>query len=260
MRKMINDRFTLAQYCLRALGAPVVRINITEEQIDDRIDDALDIFINFHMDGAYREVYVHTLSQEEIDNKKIKLPSGIISVIGVYLPRDPSTFGNGNSNNLQMQAYFSDLISQTYNTSSSSIGGAISSYAITQNYLSTFNSVYNNSLIRVTTFKVHQETINIPDFRWDRAVAGEFIGLDCFKYDDPDSVGTVFNDPWLKQYATALIKKQWATNIGKFSNIPLVGGGMLNGEALLQQAIQEISELELKLKDQYSLPIQPFMG
>lgn len=256
---MINDRFSLAQYCLRALGAPVVRVNITEDQIDDRIDDALDIFINFHMDGAYREVYVHTITQEEIDNRKFKLPSGILSIIGVYLPSDPSAFG-ANNGNLQMQAYFSDLISQTYSTSSSAMGAGVSSYAITQNYLSTFNSVFNHSLIRVTVYKVHQESLTIPDFRWDRAKAGDIIGLDCFKYDDPDDVGSVYNDPWLKQYATALIKKQWAVNIGKFSNIPLVGGGMLNGEALLQQALQEISELELKLKDQYSLPIQPFMG
>jgi len=257
---MINDRFTLAQYCLRALGAPVVRINITEDQIDDRIDDALDIFINFHMDGAYREVYVHRLTQDEIDNQKFKLPSGILSVIGVYLPSDPTMFGSGNTGNLQMQAYFSDLISQTYSSSSSGMGAGLTNYAVTQNYLSTFNSILNNSLIRVTVYKVHQESLTIPDFKWNKAKVGDVIGLDCFKYDDPDDVGSVYNDPWLKQYTTALIKKQWATNIGKFSNIPLVGGGMLNGEALLQQALQEISELELKLKDQYSLPIQPFMG
>lgn len=258
MRKMINDRFGLAQYCLRALGAPVVRINISEDQIDDRIDDALDMFINFHMDGAYREVYVHTITQEEIDNKQFKLPSGIMSIIGVYLPSDSNTFG-ANSGNLQMQAYFSDLISQTYSTSGA-FGAGMSSYAISQNYLSSFNSIMPNSILRISVYKVHQEKLTIPDYKWSKAKVGDLLGLDCFKFDDPDSVGSVFNDHWLKLYTTALIKKQWATNIGKFSNIPLVGGGMLNGEALLQQALQEISELELKLKDQYSLPIQPFMG
>lgn len=255
---MINDRFSLAQYCLRALGAPVVRINISEEQIDDRIDDALDMFINFHMDGAYREVYVHTLSQDEINNKEIKLPSGILSIVGVYLPSDRG-FSGASGSNIHMQAYFSDLISQTY-TSTGSMGGGMSSYAVSQAYLQTFNSIMPNSAIRVTVYKVHQEKVTIPDFKWNKAEVGDLVGFDCFKYDDPDSVGTVYNDPWLKQYTTALIKKQWATNIGKFSNIPLVGGGMLNGDALLQQAMQEISELEIKLRDQYSLPIQPFMG
>lgn len=255
---MINDRFTLIQYCLRALGAPVVRVNISEDQIDDRVDDALDIFINFHMDGAYREVYVHTITQEEIDNKKLKLPSGILSVVGVYLPTDAG-FSGASGGNLQMQAYFSDLISQTY-TSSGVIGGGISSYAISQNYLSSFNSMMPNSVVRVTVYKVHQEALTIPDYKWGKAKVGDFIGLDCFKYDDPDEHGSMFNDPWLKQYTTALIKKQWAVNIGKFSNIPLVGGGMLNGDAMLQQAMQEIAELEIKLRDQYSLPIQPFMG
>ena len=111
MRQQINSRFDLAQYCLRKLGAPIIRINITEEQIDDRINDALDMFLQFHMDGSYRGVYVHNLTQEDIDTKKISLPETIMSVIDVYLTTDPSMNSMTAGNNLQMQAYFSDLIS-----------------------------------------------------------------------------------------------------------------------------------------------------
>ena len=110
MRQHINSRFDLAQYCLRKLGAPVIRINITEQQIDDRINDALDMFLQFHMDGSYRQVHVHTLTNEDIDNKKIILPNTIMSVLAVYLKTDPSSNSISSSSNLQMQAYFSDLI------------------------------------------------------------------------------------------------------------------------------------------------------
>ena len=93
-----------------------------------------------------------------------------------------------------------------------------------------------------------------------QAKEGDMIGLDAYVFKDPDEVGKVFNDYWLKQYTCALIKLNWGNNISKFSNIALPGGGTLNGESLLLQAQQEISDLELKLQNQYSLPISPFMA
>ena len=255
MRQHINSRFDLAQYCLRKLGAPVIRINVTEQQIDDRINDALDMFLQFHMDGSYRQVHVHTLTQEDIDRKKIILPETIMSILAVYLRTDPSSNSMGSGNNLQMQAYFSDMIMQTYNTK-----GNISNYAISQSYFGVFNSIMPNGLTRVTSYNIYSNELSIPDFKWGKAKVGDLIGLDAYLFKDPDEVGRVFNDYWLKQYTTALLKLQWANNISKFSNIALPGGGTLNGESLLLQAQQEISDLELKLQNQYSYPISPFMG
>lgn len=254
MRQQINSRFDLVQYCLRKLGAPIIRINITEQQIDDRINDALDMFLQFHMDGSYRGVYVHNLTQEDIDAKKISLPETIMSVIDVYLTTDPSMNSMTAGNNLQMQAYFSDLISRTYTQ------GDISSYTVTQSYFSTLQKMMPNSISRVTSYHIYENTLTIPDMKWKTAKPGMLIGLDCYKFTDPDEVGKVFNDYWLKQYATALIKLQWSNNISKFTNIALPGGGTLNGDQLMQSAMQEISDLELKLQNQFSLPILPFMN
>lgn len=254
MRQQINSRYDLVQYCLRKLGYPVIRINITEAQIDDRVNDALDMFLNFHFDGSYREVYVHAITEKDIETKKVNLPSTIVSILAVFLKSDPSTNSMGDINNLQTQAYFSDLISQTYNS------GNISSYTITQSYFSTLNQSLPNGLTRVTSYRVYQSELQIPDYKWGRAKVGDLVGLDCYKFTDPDEVGKVYNDYWLKQYTTALIKLQWANNLGKYANIALPGGGTMNGEALLVQAQQEIAELEQKLKDQFSYPIEPFMG
>lgn len=254
MRQRINSRFELAQYCLRTLGAPIIRINITEEQIDDRINDALDMFLQFHMDGSYREVHVHTLTQGDIDLQKVILPDNILSVLSVYLQSDPTSGSLNNVGNLQMNAYFSDMIAQTYNR------GDISSYNITQSYFGTINASLPNGLKRLSSYRVYENELTIPNFKWNNMKPGQLVGLDCYQFDEPDAVGKVFNDYWLKQYSTALIKRQWASNISKFSNIALPGGGTLNGEALMIQAQQEITDLEQRLKDQFSLPILPFMG
>ncbi len=254
MRQRINSRFDLVQYCLRKLGAPVIRINVTEAQIDDRVNDALDMFINFHMDGSYRQVHVHNITQEDISAKKVILPETILSVVSVYLPSDPTSTSMTAGGNLQSQAYFSDLIAKTYNS------GDISSFTLTQSYFGTLNSVMPNGLNRVTSYRIYENELTIPDYKWGKAVVGSMVGLDCFKFEDPDEVGKVYNDYWIKQYTTALIKQQWASNMSKFSNIQLPGGGTLNGETLMIQALQEIAELEQKLKDQYTYPIEPFMG
>lgn len=254
MRQIINSRFEFVQYCLRKLGAPVIRINITEQQIDDRINDALDMFLQFHMDGSYRGVHVHQITQEDIDAEKIILPENIMSVISVYRTTDPSMNSMSAGNNLQMQAYFSDLISRTYNQ------GDIASYTITQSYFGTLQNSMPNGVTRVTSYRIYENSLIVPDINWKKIAVGTLIGIDCYQFTDPDTVGKVFNDYWLKQYATALIKLQWANNISKFTNIALPGGGTLNGDQLMQQAMQEISDLEIKLQNQFSLPILPFMN
>ena len=156
---------------------------------------------------------------------------------------------------MTVTAYFSDLIAQTYNGT-----GSISSYTITQSYLGTMNASLPSGLKRVSSYRVYENELTVNNLKWSSMSVGQLIGLDCYQFDEPDEVGRVFNDYWLKQYATALIRRQWGQNLTKFTNIALPGGGTLNGEAILIQAQQEITDLEQRLKDQFSLPILPFMA
>jgi hypothetical protein len=206
------------------------------------------------MDGSYRGVYTYALTQEDIDNKYVTLPETIISVLEVFLKSDPTATSISNVNNLQVQAYFSDLISGIYTQ------GNLSNYNMTQSYLSLLNQSLPNSITRVTSYHIYENRLNIPDMVWSNMKVGDLVGLDCYQFKDPDDVGKVFNDYWLKQYTTALVKLQWANNINKFSNINMLGGGTLNAESLLVQAQQEIADLEQKLQNEYSYPIMPFMG
>ena len=261
MRQQICSRFDLVQYCLRKLGAPVIKINVTEQQIDDRINDALDMFLQFHMDGSYREVIVHNVTDEDIERKKIILQDEILSVLSVHLKTDPSSSsGAASSGNLQMQSYFSDLIKNTYSGSIGGSSASLGNYAISQSYLGVMGNILPTGITRVTNYKVYQNELTIPDINWNKVEPGLMIGLECYVYNDPDSVGKVYNDYWLKQYATALIRLQWGNNLSKYQSVSLPGGVTLNGEAIVTQAQQEISDLEMKLRDQFSLPIMPFMS
>lgn len=257
MHSPLTSRFELAQYCLRTLGAPVIRINVTEDQIDDRINDALEMFLQYHFDGSYRDIIAIKITDEDVANKSITLPNTIMSVLGVYTTSDVGNMGSSAvTNNLQMQSYFSDLISKT----SSGSTGNVSSYVNTQNYFGMMNSVLptDSGLTRVSSYRIYENKLKITSaFKWEK---DNYIGIECYMFTDPDDVGKVFNDFWLKKYATALIKKQWGMNLTKFNGIALPGGGTLNGEQIFTQAEQEIQELELKLQNSYSYPIEPFMA
>jgi len=261
MRQQIFSRFDLVQYCLRKLGAPVIKINVTEQQIDDRINDALDMFLQFHMDGSYREIIVHNINDEDIARKKIILQDEILSVLSVHLKTDPSNnLGSASSGNLQMQMYFSDVIKNTYSGSFGGASTALGNYVSQSRYIGVMGNILPTGITRVSNYKVYQNELTIPDINWNKVEPGLMIGLECYVYNDPDSVGKVYNDYWLKQYATALIRLQWGNNLSKYQNVTLPGSTTLNGEAIVTQAQQEISDLEMKLRDQFSLPILPFMG
>lgn len=251
----ITSRLELVQWCLRRLGAPIIKINVTEEQCDDRLNEALGLFTEYHYAGSYRQPYVHKLTQKDIDNKYINLPDNIIAVLGVFLPSDMTSSSVGNVNNLQTVAYFSDMISSTY------ITGDFSNYVTTKSYMSTLQQMMPGagSFNRISTFQVYSQKLK-ADVAWKHRKVGDLVGLDCYQFDDYDEVGLIYNDYWLKQYVTALIKFQWGTNLTKFSGISLPGGGQINGEQILAQAQEEIRDLEDKLHEKYSVPIEPFMG
>lgn len=244
----ISDRVGLVQFCLRKLGAPIVKINVTEEQIDDRVNTALQLYTKHHMDGSYRKVYVHTITQNDIDSKAITLTENIIAVLGVYLPNETSA-ALLSLNNLQQVSYFSDVVKR-------SVTGDITGYAVTQSYLKTLNSILP-TVEKISNYNIHNSKLRV-NLQWNYRKVGDLIGIECYLYDDVDEIGFVYDDYWLKEYTTALIKEQWGTNLTKFNGYTLVGGGELNGQGILDQAKAEIAELENKLFDQFSYPIDAF--
>lgn len=219
----------LVQYCLRKCGHPVVEINVDELQVDDRIQDALDEFQDYHFDFIRTEYLVHTLTQEEMDQRYITLPPQVTGVYKVFRVND-----TGRSTtplfNIEYQLRMNDL----YDLSSVKLGD----YYIAKMYLALLDNILNvDYLVR---YRKDEMRLYI-DSDWEtRFKVGQPIVIECGLVLEPENLVALWGHNWFRQYAAALIKKQWGDNILKMSGIKLPSGVMLNAQGIIDQADKEI--------------------
>lgn len=191
----IKNRDEFIQYCLRSLGYPVIKINVSEEQIQDRVNDALKMFFDYHVDGAEKVYIVHKIDQTDIQNQYITVPDNVLVVTGILNGSQGTNTNSYNlTNNLQMKAYFSDMM----NTFSQS---GISNYVITKTYIDTFNDILG-SKFNLSTHNFYKRKLT-GYFNWDFMFKGDIIAYEAWVANDIDEI---FNSFWLQQYATALTR------------------------------------------------------
>lgn len=245
----IKNRDEFTQYCLRQLGHPVIQINVTDDQIQDRINDALKMFFDYHVDGAEKAYIVHEINADDIKNKYITVPDDVLVVTGILNGSQGTNTNSYNlTNNLQMKAFFSDMM----NTFSMY---GMSNYVLTKSYIDTFNDILGSKFnLSVHNFYKRKLT---GFFNWEFMFEGDVIAYEAWVANNIDEI---FNSYWLQQYATALIRKQWGNNLIKVDGMTLPGGGRINGSAIIDQANNEIDKLEERMRDEFAYPIQPFMG
>lgn len=244
----VTNKEELKQYCLRALGAPVVEINVDDDQLEDRIDEALEFFRLYHYDGIERMYLKHQITETDVQNKYIPVPSLIYGVKRVF----PITAGTGSSKSifdLQYQLRLNDL----YDLSSTSI----IYYTTVMSHLSTLDLLLNGHVLY--RFNRLQDRLYL-DINWSNDITvGEYILVDCYRAIDPNEYSKLWNEPWLKHYITALFKRSWATNLKKFSGMQLPGGVTIDGQAMYDEAMSEIKDLEQEMIDK-SAPLEWFVG
>jgi hypothetical protein len=243
-------RTEFKDFCLRRLGAPVLEINIDEDQVEDCVEEALEYYHEFHFDGVERIYLKHQVTADDKTNGYIPLNDLIIGVVNIFPFVDSGSSSSGGLFNSIYQIRLNDIYDLT-NTS-------IVYYANTMSYIAMLDLLLNGQ--KPLRFNRHQNRLHI-DMNWDNNIdVGDYIIVECYRALDPATWTDVWNDMWLKRYATALIKKQWATNIKKFSGITLPGGVTLDGDKLYDEAITEIKELEDRAQDTFSLPSDFMMG
>lgn len=238
-------------YCLRKLGAPVVEINVDDDQVYDRVDEALQYYQEFHYDGVERIYLKHQVTADDITNGYIPLTDLIIGVRNIFPYTGDNTSGASNGLfNLQYQLRLNDLYDLT-NTS-------LVYYNTVRDYIATLDFLLNGQ--KPLRFNKLQNRLHI-DQSWENEVlVGQYIIVDCYRAMDPVTWSEMWNDMWLKRYAVALIKKQWATNIKKFSGLQLPGGVTLDGDKLYEEAHDEIEKLEEQIQTTFSLPADFMVG
>lgn len=243
-----SSRQSLIDYCLRKLGAPVLEINVDDDQISDRIDDALQYWQEFHVDATMRLLLKYQVTADDITNKSITVPSYITIIERVIRPSTTSSGLFGLNNQFIMNDFFNLGFS-----------GNLHYYSETMDYIKLLEMIVGGG-DPVINHSRHSDKLHI-DWGWDRdVVAGNYIILDCYRIIDPATSPKVYNDHFLKKYATALIKRQWATNIKKFEGVQLPGGITLNGQQMFDESIEEIRILEEEMQTTWVEPVDFYLG
>ena len=244
----VTTRQGLIDYCRRALGEPVVELNIDDQQVEDRIDEAIEYFRLYHYDGVEKIYLKHLVTQNDIDQQSIPVPDLVYGVTRVFNVA-AGTSTSKSIFDLQYQLRLNDL----YDLTSTSV----IYYSMVMSHLALLDQTLNgHPLYR---FNRLNGRLYI-DKSWGSIVApNTYILVECYRAMDPEIATKMYNDSWLKHYATALIKKQWAVNIKKFSGLQLPGGVTLDGDKLYQEAQDEIKQLEDDLMNK-SAPLEFMMG
>ena len=274
-------RQELIDYCKRRLGAPVLEINVDDDQIEDLVDDTFQYFNERHFDGVERMYLKHKVTQEEIDRGKAQGTTGVGIVTTTSLGVN-SGIGSITSTWYESSNYIQVPdsvigIEKVFKFDTSSISGGMFSikYQLFLNDLYNFNSV---DLLQYAMTKTYLEDIDYLltpekqvrfnkrqdrlylDIDWGAESADTWLVLDCYRALDPDSFTQVYNDVFLKQYLTALIKRQWGQNLSKFKGVKLPGGVEMNGGEILQAAESELDSLRSRMVSEYELPPYDFIG
>jgi len=244
----VTSRETLIDHCMRALGAPVIEINVDEDQVEDRIDDALQYYQMYHDDAIIKTYFKHKLTATDISNSYINVPDSIISVTSVLI------MGNQAADPLFDMTYhmrLNDIFS--YNNASTQLqeySQRMGNLAMVENELN------STELLR---FNRHMNRIHIDEgFRG--LDVDDYIVLEAYTVVDPQTYPDVYNDMFLKRYCTALIKKQWGSNMMKFDGFTLPGGITMNGRQMFEDSIEEINKLEEEMQLAWQTPDNFLMG
>jgi len=322
----VTTRQQLIEYCLRDLGEPVVEINIDDSQIEDRVDEALEYWRQYHFDGIERVYLKQKVTATEIttttDVAGFELgeivtgqTSGAKALVAREIQSDIRSFRESSGTTLLVRDVDGDFLANEYIVGESS-GTQTQLVSITKGtydnkyfdlpdlvygvnrvipfaaastsknlfdlqYQLRLNDLYDLTSVSLIYYKQVMSHIALLDLElnghpmyrfnrmqgrlfldinWGADIAmGEFIVIECYRALDPVEWGKVWNEPWLKKYTSALIKRQWATNIKKFTGISLPGGVTLDGNALFDEANNEISQLEDELINK-SAPLEFFLG
>src|SRR6056300_157228 len=247
-----NSRATLIDYCKRRLGDPVIEINVDEDQLEDRVDEALQYYQEYHSDATLRTYLKHQVTADDVTNEYIPLSSDITFVSKLF-PVASSFNSSFNFFDIKYQMMLNDIADLQ------NFAGDLAYYEQMQQYLGMLDMKLNGT--PQVQFSRRQNRLYIfGDFADEDIKAGEYIIAEVYQIVDPDTHTSVYNDMWLKEYTTALIKQQWGANLIKFEGMQLPGGVILNGRQIYDDATSEIVQLRENIRLEHELPADFFVG
>ena len=241
------SRDQLKEHCLRRLGKPVVDINVDDEQVEDRIDEALLYYRDYHFDGSERVLLKHEVTAADKTNKYITLDDSYIGVRDIFDIGDSTQ--TSNLFNVRYQIHLNDLFDFSSTT--------YVPYVTAMRHVAQLEEIFVGK--KPFRFNRHTNKLHIDMF-WSDINEGSFIIVDTYKITDPNTYADVWADRWLMTYTTSLIKRQWGDNLKKFEGMQMPGGLTFNGQKIWEEATEEIRRLEDEMINSYSLPVGDMTG
>ena len=246
-----NSRQTLIDYCKRRLGDPVIEVNVDEDQLEDRVDEALQYFREYHSEATYRGYIQHQVTQTDIDNKYIDISSNVQHVTKLF--KLQQGIFSRNMFSIKYQMHMNDIANMH------SYIGDLAYYEQVMQYMSLLDMRLNGT--PQVDFVRKQNRLYIHgNFEDEDVKVDEYLVAEVYSIIDGNDHTAVWNDLWLKEYTTALIKLQWGSNLIKFEGMQMPGGVTLNGRQLYEDAMQELERLREKLRNDHELPVDFFIG
>jgi len=237
-----TSRESFKQYCLRKLGKPVIEINVDDDQVDDRISEALLYFADYHFDGTDKTYYKWPVTQTDIDNKYITMPDNIIGVINIF--DVGASLNTNNLFNIRYQIALNDLYTLT--------SVSMVPYVMALTHIQFLEQILVGK--QPIRYNRHVNKLYI-DMDWGKLSVGNYLIVEAYQVIDPDVYTKTWGDRWLARYATCLIKQQWGENIKKYQGMQLPGGMTFNGQQIYNEAVQERAALEKEMIESYSIPV-----
>ena len=278
-----NSRSELINYAKRQLGAPVLEINVADEQVEDVLDDAIQYFHERHFDGVLRTYLKYQISQDDIERGKGPGADGVTGIVTTtatatidgasmnfdweensnYLQVPPAVIGvdkifHFDGSNTVTNNMFSVKYQLFLNDVAFNLGyNGLLSYAMTRTYLEDINFLLTTQ--KQIRFNQRMDRLYM-DIDWSSLTSGDWIILDCYRTLDPNDYSRVYNDSFLKKYFTALLKRQWGQNLIKFQGVKLPGGVELDGRAIYEDAMKDLEIIREMMSNTYELPPLDMIG
>jgi hypothetical protein len=227
-----QSREEFKEYILRKIGAPVIQINVAEEQVEDRVDEAVSFWRDYHYNGSQLVYLKHKLTAQDVENGYVTLPQNLLGISKIFDLDTSISTGTGIFN-VQYQFVLNNISDIT--------GYSVTNYWMTLSHMEFLQEILvGRPLIR---YNKHVNRLYI-DADKSSLVADRYIIIEAYDIIDPDAYSDVWGDRWLQNYASVLVREQWGLNLTKFTNMQLVGGVQFNGEQILSEARAERQAME----------------
>ena len=247
-----TSRATLIDYCKRRLGDPVIEVNVDEDQLEDRVDEALQVFQEYHSEATVRTYVSYQITADDVTNQYVSVSNDVLFISRMFAI--DATFGSSiNFFDIKYQMMLNDVADMT------SFLGDLMYYEQMQQHLSILDMKLNG--IPQVTFSRRANKLYIHGEWQDGDIkAGDYLVFEVYQTLDPDANTSIYNDKFLKEYATALIKRQWGANLIKFEGMQMPGGVTLNGRQIFEDGMADIERIEEKMRLEQEMPPDFFVG